>query len=326
MAPLQGPSKSILKTSIPSAFAAVNAEQPTTYHPTLSQEQQDKYLQARPGATARHLDIALQHAQHIQSQKDVEEMILDRTVELLAIPASSSADPASPSAEDAQAFKSALVPFRPTDYDNYIMERNYEELCGYGLCPQKNRKETINARGQTFHFKYGTKGSGPGGRGRSMDIVSRDKLEKWCSDECAERALFIRVQLAEEPVWERRAADTRAISILLLEEARAKRQRQPKAESSSAAEVTAEMEKLGIHDPNRSRELALERGDITPIHRDGRVDINIKEKEPGSGLAVSAPQRRPEDALGGSIEGYVPHDQGNKRPAREDEGDLLDQI
>ncbi|KAJ5890201.1 hypothetical protein N7504_011011 [Penicillium tannophilum] len=325
MAPSQGPPKSILKTSLPSAYAAVNAEQPAPHHSSLSQEEQDRYLQGRPGANARHLDIALQHAQQIQAQKDAEEMILDRTVELLAIPASSSADPASPSPEEARTFKSALVSFRPTDYDNYIMERNYEDLCGYGLCPRKNRKESANARGQTFHFKYGVKGSGPGGRGRSMDIVPREKLEKWCSDECAERALFIRVQLAEEPVWERRASDTRSMRILLLEEARAKRQKQPKAESSSAVEVTADMENLTIQDPDRSRELALERGDNTVIHRDGRVDIQINEKEHGSGPSASAPQWRPEDALGGSIEGHVPKELGKKRPTQ-DEGDLLDQI
>ncbi|KAJ5637076.1 hypothetical protein N7490_006955 [Penicillium lividum] len=326
MAPSQGPSKSILKTSLPSTFAAISAEQLTPHRPSLSQEEQDKYLQGRPGASSRHLDIALQHAQQIQAQKDAEEMILDRTVELLAIPASSSADPALPSAEEAQAFKSAVASFRPSDYDNYIMERNYEDFCGYGLCPRKNRKETINSKGQTFHFKYGAKGSGPGGRGRSMDIVPREKLEKWCSDECAERALFIRVQLAEEPVWERRAGDIQGLRILLLEEARAKRQKQPKAESSSAAEVTAEMENLKIQDPDRSRELAMERGDKTSVFRDGRVEIQIKEKEHGSGSSATAPQRRPEDASGGSIEGYVPQNIGNKRSTQEDEGDLLDQI
>jgi hypothetical protein len=85
------------------------------------------------------------------------------------------------------------------------------------------------------------------------------------------------------------------------------------------------MENLKIHDPDRSRELALERGDNTVINRDGRVDIQINEKELGSGPSASAPQWRPEDALGGSIEGHVPQELGSKR-STQDEGDLLDQI
>ncbi|KAJ5569751.1 uncharacterized protein N7459_009181 [Penicillium hispanicum] len=332
MATQQSPSKSALKTSLPSAFAAVNAEQPPAPYPLPSQEDQDKYLQGRPGATPRHLGIALQHAHQIQAQKDAEDMILDRTIELLAIPASPSADPAAPSAEEAQTFKSALVPFRPSDYDNLIMERNNEDLCGYGLCPRNHRKED-NPKGSAFRFKWGAKGSGPGGRGRTMDIVPREKIEKWCSDKCAERALFIRVQLAEEPVWERRADDTRATNLLLLEEARSKRQRRPGESSapatsalqSSEADLTTEMKNLKIQDTERSRELALERGDTSASLRQGRIDVQIKENDHGPESSVVAPQMRPEDATGGSIEGYIPQERRDKNPADHD-GDLLDQI
>lgn len=333
MAPSQASSKSILKTSLPTAYAAVTAEQPdlldsfgSQQFPT--QQEQDKYLEGRPGANAHHLGIALQHAHQIQAQKDAENMILDRTVELLAIPASPSADPATPSPQEAQMLKSALAAFRPTDYDNLIVERNYENLCGYALCPEANRNELSGGRGQTFRFKYGAKGSGPGGRGRSVDIVSREQLEKWCSDECAERALFIRVQLAEEPIWERRADDTRGSNILLLEEARAKREKKPKAESSSSAAVTAGMSNLNIQDPDRLRELAMERGDTTYIARQGRVEVQIKENDLGPDASAEAPQLRPEDATGGSIEGYVPQEQRDPhapQPER-DGGDLLDQI
>lgn len=332
MATPPSPAKSALKTSLPSAFAAVNAEQPPAPYP--SQAEQTKYLEGRPGANARHLGVALQHAHQIQAQKDAEEMILDRTIELLALPASLSANPANPSAPDVLAFKSALAVFRPSDYDNLVMERNYEDLCGYGLCSAKNRKQG-NLKGNTFHFKYGAKGSGPGGRGRSMDIVPRENLEKWCSDECAERALFIRVQLAEEPVWERRADDTRGSNIVLLEEARAKRSKSKgkgKAPASSSnqasetADVVAGIEKLDIKDPGRSRELAVERGDSTAAFRDGRVGVFIKENENAEGSSASAPQQRPEDLDGGSIEGYVPQAQREKGPIEREEPDLLDQI
>ena len=328
MATPPAPAKSTLKTSLPSAFAAVSAEQPPAPSSLPSQEEQDKYLQGRPGANARHLGIALQHAHQIQAQKQAEEMILDRTIELLALPASPSANPTNPSAPDVLALKSALSVFRPSDYDNLVMERNYDDLCGYGLCPRKNRKQG-DFKGDTFHFKWGAKGSGPGGRGRSMDIVSRENLEKWCSDECAERALFIRVQLAEEPIWERRAGDTRGSNIVLLEEARARQHRSKskgKGKAPETASVVAGLEKLEIRDPGRSRELAVERGDSTVAFRDGRVDVSVKENEHAAQSSASAPVQRPEDLVGGSIEGYVPQGKREKDSTEKDEPDLLDQI
>lgn len=325
---------STLKTSLPTAYAALT-EQSSSYS-LPSQEDQDKYLEARPGATPRHLGIALQHAHQIQAQKDAEDMILDRTIELLAIPTNPSADPAAPSVEDVQSFKTAMALFRPGDYDNFIMERNYEDLCGYGLCPRENRKQA-GVTGSTFHFKYGAKGSGPGGRGRSVDIVSRDKLEKWCSDQCAERALFIRVQLSEQPVWERRADETEGMKIELFEESQARRQAakaRAKAGSSNSASASIEtseadiatgLKDLKIQDAGRSQELALERGDTALCHQQGRVDIQIKEKEQASQSTPTAPQLRPEDAMGGSIEGYVPQERQEKS-IDHDSGDILDQL
>lgn len=326
----QGSSKHALKTSLQTAYAAASAEQPSSL-PT--REEQDKYLDGRPRATTHHLGIALQHAHQIQAQKDAEEMILDRIIELLALPSSPSADPATPSPQDAQLFKSALYPFRPSDYDSLVEERNNEDLCGYGLCPRKNRKESYG-RGQSFRFRYGAKGTGPGGRGRSVDIVPSDNIEKWCSDQCAERALYIRVQLGERPVWERRANDTHAKNIQLLEEGRAKSQK-PRVESSKATlrnsqlsgggDMIAGMRNLNIQDSERSEELALERGDTGHLHRHGRVGVHVKEKELGEHSSASAPQPRPEDALGGSIEGYVPQDRRDKESTPY-EVDLLDQI
>lgn len=327
-----GSSKSPLKTSLPSAYAAANAEQSSPY-PLPSQEEQDKYLNNRPGANTRHLGIALQHAQQIQAQKDAEGMILDRIIELLAIPSSSSADPASPSPQDAQLFKSALYPFRPSDYDNLIAERNSDALCGYVLCPRKNRSDA-NAKGGSFRFKYGAKGSGPGGRGRSVDIVSSENLGKWCSDECAERALYIRVQLSESPVWERRADDTGGKNIELLEEGRAKQKRHAGASASASAshvstheaDVTAGIMNLNLQDTGRSQELARERGDTGLTSRQGRVDVQIKEKAHGPQSSARAPQLQPEDATGGSIEGYVPQGRREKESTAQDEVDMLDQI
>ncbi|CAI7605224.1 unnamed protein product [Penicillium discolor] len=280
----QGPGHT-LKTSLPETYAAINAQQPPPSYLYPSQEEQDKYLEGRPGATQQHLEVALEHAQQIQTQKDAEDVILNRILELLELPSSPTADPATPSQEDTHRKKNG---------------------------PQGG-----------FQFKYGPKGSGPGGRGRSVDIVSEDRVEKWCSDACAERALWIRVQLSEKPVWERRAGDTRGTTILLLEEARAKRLKAPAA-TSSVSSVVDDLQSMGLGNRDRSRELALERGDTSLIRPDGRVNVDIRENQRGPQQVADAPQMRPEDANGGSIEGYVPRE---RRDVDQDgDIDLLDQI
>ncbi|KAB8233343.1 Rtr1/RPAP2 family protein phosphatase [Aspergillus alliaceus] len=317
-------SRSNLKTSLPSAHAASTqmSQNMRRASPKRNVSRQQKGPPTKPDADPRHLAIALHHAHRIQAQKDTESLILSRILELVTFPSSPSADPASPSPEDARAFKSALIPFQPADYDNLIQERNIEGLCGYGLCPREHRKD--DSRG-TYRITWGAKGSGPGGRGREMNIVPREKLEMWCSDECAERALYIRVQLAEEPVWERRADDARGKNLLLLEEGRARTQRgKGKAATvekvtgqlgnlhmtgtPGSSDLTSDMSNLSVHDGSHSHELALERGDANPALRAGRVDVQIQEKDNIPYEHVAAPEMRPGDDKGGSIEGYVPQE------------------
>ncbi|KAF7115683.1 hypothetical protein CNMCM5793_002923 [Aspergillus hiratsukae] len=320
--------KTVLKTSLPTAHAASSSAAPqkpsnTRRAPPKSKalEQQNGQPTNKSNVDPRHLAIAMHHAHQIQAQKDTEALILDRILELVAFPSSPSADPAAPSVEDARAFKVALVPFQPADYDNLILERNIEGLCGYGLCPREHRKEDVGGK---YRITWGAKGSGPGGRGREMNIVPKEKLEMWCSDECAERAMFIRVQLAEEPAWERRDG-THGKELLLLEEDRARARKGKSRMTSSATlkDVTGRLEDLhmeGTEGPNdlasavsgisllddaRSRELARERGDANPALRAGRVDIAIRENEDLS-HEVAPPQMRPGDDTGGSIEGYMP--------------------
>ncbi|OOF96545.1 hypothetical protein ASPCADRAFT_396111 [Aspergillus carbonarius ITEM 5010] len=318
----------ILTTSLPSIHAASaaagssNAAANRRAPPISQGSQQSGSFRNRPDADPRHLAIALHHAHQIQAQKDTEGLILDRILELVTLPSSPSADPASPSPNDARIFKSALVPFQPADYDNLILERNIEGLCGYGLCPREHRKE--DARG-TYRITWGAKGSGPGGRGREMNIVPKEKLEMWCSNECAERAMYIRVQLAEEPVWERRADDARGKHLLLLEEGRAKegkgKTRNPVSvrevvgqlgsmhmdEPQRSSDMADDIARLSVHDDARSRELAMERGDAHPALYTGRVSIQVQENDNARG-PVMAPQMRPGDEKGGSIEGYVPQE------------------
>ncbi|BCR87575.1 Rtr1/RPAP2 family protein phosphatase [Aspergillus chevalieri] len=303
-----------LRTSLPTTHAAASDS---------SRRQQKKPQdQSNSGVDPRHMAIALHHAHRIQAQKDTESLILDRILDLVAFPHSPTADPSSPSPEDARLFKNALFPFQPTDYDNLIQERNIEGLCGYGLCPREHRREE---GGGMFRIRYGAKGSGPGGRGREMNIVPKEKLEMWCSDECAERAMYIRVQLAQEPVWERRGDDTRNKDLVLLEEGREQQGRGLKSGGNTATvgQVAGQLENMHMHGPEardmaaqmqelslRSQELALERGDSSTgaFQQGGRVGVQIMENENIS-HAVAPPQMRPEDIQGGSIEGYFPKPQ-----------------
>ncbi|KAH8691190.1 Rtr1/RPAP2 family-domain-containing protein [Talaromyces proteolyticus] len=301
----------------------------------MSEDPELKQYTHRTGKTPdpRHLAIALHHANQIQAQKDAEVLILDRILELIELPSSPSADPASPAPTDVSTLKAALVPFQPTDFDNLILERNIEGRCGYALCPREHKKEDSNAK---FRLMLGPKGSA--GRGREMKIVAREKLEMWCSEQCAERALYLRVQLAEEPVWERRANEGAARQVTLLEEARKLKKatrsikKAPDAIQPSGATLDSDLSALTLNDKEHTRatgskQLALERGDTnSAFHENGRVDIRILEKDSSKGAKPVAPSPLPSDKTGGSIEGYIPKgtsDQikSRKGKARDDDND-----
>lgn len=314
-----------LKTSLPSTHAA-SARHPNNTSPPKSRSSnarrsplKPKQKGSKPETDPRHLAIALHHAHRIQAQKDAKDLILDRILELVTLPSSPSADPAAPSTEDTQKFKTALIPFQPADYDNLIQERNIEGICGYGLCPHEHRKE--NSRG-TFRITWGARGSGPGGRGRDMNIVPKEQFEMWCSDECAERAMYIQVQLAADPVWERRGDDLRGKELLLLEEGREAKGKSATRDPTNVKEVLGQLDslhmdtspepntvaedisKLSVRDDARSRELAVERGDQHPALHGGRLDVHVQENI--NFARAKAPQKRPEDEKGGSIEGHMP--------------------
>lgn len=316
--------KSTIKTSIPSVHAS-SAERST-------ERREPAPTDRKKSPDPRHLAIALHHAHQIQARKDTEALILSRIVDLIESPSSTGADASTPSPEHAAAVKSALRPFQPSDYDDLIQERNIDGRCGYVLCPKEHRKEDPKAK---FRILWGPKGSGPGGRGKEMRIVPKEKLEMWCSDECAERAMYIRVQLSETPAWER--AERVNSDIKLLEEARQlKRERDETADTPTDA-VEQKMRDLAIEkhdaqDPNalsarlgrlgvaedtpeasNSRQLALERGDSTrdPTLEVGKVDVNIQEKLPSSASRVSAPTADAHTSSGGSIEGYNPRNRSN---------------
>jgi hypothetical protein len=132
--------------------------------------------------------IALTHASTLQIRKALELSVLDSLTYLLDLPSASPPPAASaPSKEDIALFKHHLRYFTPADYDSLLTERNIADCCGYVLCPQPPKRAAVKSRYTRLGSKW----------------VPREETERFCSPECARRALWIRVQLSEEPAWTR---------------------------------------------------------------------------------------------------------------------------
>jgi hypothetical protein len=241
----------------------------------------------------RNQQTALQHARILQARKDVELDILAATEELLDYPlAGLPYDAGNPSPEDAKNFKNLLKPFQPTDYDALVFERNISDTCGYALCAKPRKKDRVRGK-----FSILSRG----GKAKDFRVVDRAEVEKWCSEDCARRALYIRVQLSENPAWERDVAQS-FITIDLRDE--------PKS-----LDIVGGMEKMvlgGTESPASKRgraDLALERGDQTFASRNGLVDVKILEKD----ITQEAQAPSLEEDLSGklktmhlSLEGHTP--------------------
>ena len=241
---------------------------------------------------ARQRETALFHADLIQQQKDVESQILFATETLLDFPPLSDSNSAHPSPKDAAAAKTLLRLFQPSDLDALIEERNIDNKCGYIFCPKPSRKQDTNARCRILQ----SKGEGK----KTLKFVDRHLLERWCSDECGKRALFIRVQLSEDPAWLRAAG--RDGDITFLEE-------DGDAATTADDALTAQIQKLEITSPldamaDALNQLAIERGDVQAhSKRSALIDVDVHENSvlQDPKLVDLKESADPRD----SIEGYV---------------------
>ena len=213
----------------------------------------------------RDRELALYHARLIQQRKDIEFEILLSTETLIDYPlATAPYDASNPSAADAKTFKDLLRPFQPSDYDALIIERNINERCGYTLCPNPPRKETGGGKWRMI---------GKHGKGKDFRVVDKKELEKWCSEACAKRALYVRVQLSETAAWEREGRAETAVEIDLRDE--------PKSASDTVVEGLEKLQLAGDDSTKKqdAADLALERGDRGPAAENGLADIKILEKD-----------------------------------------------
>lgn len=247
----------------------------------------------------RNKETALHHARLLQQRKDVEALILASTEALLELPSSPAADPARPRLQDITIVKASLKPFQPSDYDSLIEERNINRQCGYVFCPRPNRQEDTKAK---YRILYG-KGRGS----NSLKFVEPQSLERWCSNDCGKRALYVKVQLNEEPAWNR--VGSSGGDILFLEE---RNDQRLIVDDSTLIERLRSLESDLEEDEvvAKMKALAIERGDEkAPSRSFGLAGVDVRENRNLNGKS-SAPEpcAKESDSAGSfdSIEGYTP--------------------
>ncbi|KAL6717097.1 hypothetical protein ACLMJK_005012 [Lecanora helva] len=267
----------------------------------------------------RNKQTALHHARLLQHRKDTEALIFESTEALLDLPSSTSADPAHPSSSDTALVKSSLEPFQPADYDALVEERNINNQCGYVLCPRPNRKQDTKAYYRILQ--------GQGKDSDGLKFVPRQMLEKWCSDQCGRRALYIKVQLNEEPSWTR--VDSSPGSVLLLE--------YEQSDSKNAADLAAEVSNLDLDSREdqvieRMKALSIERGASASIANQASRVIDafeVQENADANKKDLSSEFGRTDSEHldhHRSIEGFTPnasYDLAKGRSSDKDEDDII---
>jgi hypothetical protein len=236
--------------------------------------------------------------------------VLDLIIDVVDLPSKPDSDPAHPVASDAALFKRGLHLFQPSDFDDTVLERNIYDKCGYGLCPKPNVKVGGSSQNRIIWGKR----SGP-----AFTIASKADLEKWCSKECEERALFVRLQLGEKPAWMR---EQPIEDVKLLDESREGNAAASLAESMGALNIKSSKQVL----PDTAND--LHKSDLDRWRRHHERDdsaqrlkiLSLERGEPQSSSAVDAgmdivekanteamsrpPQLMHTDA--GAVEGYRP--------------------
>ncbi|KAL9029028.1 MAG: hypothetical protein Q9196_002690 [Gyalolechia fulgens] len=291
MPTVTSPGKSVLRPS-----SNTTEDRPTP--PTLSRDDRNRQL-------------ALHHAHLLQYRKDIEARNLAFTETLLDLPSFATVSPSEISSTDNDVVKEALKTFQPSDYDALVEERNIDNRCGYVLCPRKNR--SLDA-GRKYRIVTGSKGS-------DFRVVEPKELGKWCSDECGKMALYLRVQLSEEPAWTREWQA--AGSVELYSERRDKSARLARQASKKPALSVTEQR---LND--RMADLAIERGEKGKTESlPAKVGIDLRENVHGEGMVPTPPCA--ESTTRDYVEGYVPtgrHVEKQPSGRSEDEEDLMPTI
>ncbi|KAH0289959.1 hypothetical protein M436DRAFT_41147 [Aureobasidium namibiae CBS 147.97] len=247
-------------------------------------------IKPKSDAERKRLDTAIQHAHLIQEQKAIILKTLNSIEELSDYPSDSTA-----SASETSAFLSAMVDFQPSDYDALIEERHVNGRCGYTLCANAPRKQGPKAP------------------------WLKNKVENWCSDDCAKKALYLKAQLSETPAWERRAGDRTPLVLY----------------AGAGAVKTTSSTPLPLRQKpsstaNNDRDLAYERGEVDRV-ADAKMDkvirAEVRENSVISSVMPPTTTRFADSDVHDLIEGYQPRgvQQGNRITIKSAGGDSDDE-
>ncbi|KAI1430251.1 Rtr1/RPAP2 family-domain-containing protein [Xylaria sp. FL1777] len=212
-------------------------------------------------------EVAVQHARIIHSRREIEDQISDSIIELSKFPVTRAApyNASNPAPADAEVFQNQVRLYQPSDYDDLVEERNANGLCGYTLCPKPRSR--VSGGGAFKILNYGRK---------DFNIVPTRELEKWCSQTCAKRAMYVKVQLNETAAWER--AGIASIHIELYEEDLSS------TAGDAAKQLEKDIENMKIEALEKSaqnaQDLALERGDSIENGKTSKrsMKLTIREK------------------------------------------------
>jgi hypothetical protein len=154
----------------------------------------------------------------------------------------------------------------------------------------------------------------------------------WCSDDCAKRALYVKVQLNEEPAWMRQGGYGDKLE-LMVENAQALETALPlrSVKAVAAAPATEEdddIEAAWAAQKDAMADLALERGErpgqVSKASNNDLVRDQITERMPsGPPQPPSLPSQISQHTL--AIEGHVPRiDRRDEDDDDDDEDDAQD--
>ncbi|KAK3994842.1 Rtr1/RPAP2 family-domain-containing protein [Cladorrhinum sp. PSN332] len=304
--PTQTPKSILKKRSNPPP--PQDSEPPTTTTSTISfstppnSQNEDQDQEPITGLTSSQATRILQLAK----TELIKPSIPLSTFEFLStLPLSPSTSASAPTAADTALFLSHISNFTPAEYLDLIEERNCLNKCGYTLCPRKRR----NLSGE---FKIHRSG-----------VAKTADLNKWCSDECALRALYIKVQL-DNPSYVRKNGEM-VVKVELREEKTALKSTALTREGEKREdrdELSKDLAKLDLNSKNNQTEeekvrqmvgaLAIERNRVSG----NKVEVSIKEKETTQ-VAQAPSAVKPEDAHL-MVEGYNSASKG-KKPERDDD-------
>lgn len=235
----------------------------TTQHPAPAVPPNVNIPAPTTDQAARHLQTALTYAHQIQAQKAIELEILDHIEALSLLPDSSPA-----SAADVETFKTGVVLFQPSDYSALLEERNVNGLCGYTLCA--NSPPPVN---------------------KNRPWLRPEAERRFCSLDCARKAMYVKAQLNETPAWERRGGLNTEIKL----------REDPHRQDGTELPIRA---KSGASEVENSQ-LAQERGDVPSSQRPQLVSTDVVEKHPGSPSSQEKVLIESNQTGHDSIEGHV---------------------